>query len=259
MKTILLTAGLGNRNYSDAAYRLCSQGTSLFEFSDILVLNNENFSSICPISYEICKRYRLEDAPGFGYWCWKPELIHAAINGKFGNFDQVIWMDSGCEVNPNYISRRTFEQRIYHTQRYGFWLHALKSSDLMYTKSLVISQFPELNREQIESFQFQANYMHFSSEKAATSVDEWFTVAKDDIENLTLGTADKESPYFIEHRSDQSILSMVLKRRNIYCNRIDLPSGRSTRSAIRGVFEPVWISRNRGGKSIVPRFIASIP
>lgn len=259
MKTILLTAGLGERNYSEAAYRLSSQATSLFEFNDILVLNNENFRSICPISYEMYRQYRLEDTPGFGYWCWKPELIHAAINGKFGNFDQVIWMDSGCEVNSNVISRKIFENRIYHTQHCGFWLHALKSSDLMYTKALVISQFPELNREQIESFQFQANYMHFSSERAATSVEEWFTVAKDNIENLTLRTADNESSYFIEHRSDQSILSMVLKRRNVYYNRIDLPSGRSTRSAIRGIFEPVWISRNRGGKSIVPKFIDSIP
>jgi hypothetical protein len=60
-----------------------------------------------------------------------------------------------------------------------------------------------------------------------------------------------ESEYFIEHRFDQSIFSMVLKSFGIRPLARYVPvDGHSLKSQFRGLFHPIWTSRNRYGNTI---------
>lgn len=259
LKVALLTAGLAPENFERAAKRVIDASAKLYEFEEVLVLGVDSLERYCPVTAQRYREFLRPEIRGFGHWIWKPEFIYRTLSGEFGRFDQVIWVDSGCEINVNGISKAIFARRIVEADEKGFWLHALSSSDYQYSKRSVISQFPELSEEQLKSPQIQANYMHLSTHSALPLAEEWFTFATTKISNVNLEVMDNENPTFIEHRSDQSILSLSAKKRGLQYNQLNLPNGRSLRSAIRGISEPIWISRNRDGKSLIPRIIRLIP
>ena len=37
---------------------------------------------------------------GFGYWCWKPDIILNILN-KINNDDCLLYLDAGCHLNIN--------------------------------------------------------------------------------------------------------------------------------------------------------------
>ncbi len=259
LKIALLTAGLGAEKFERAAKRVIDASTRLYECDELLVLRVNNLERYCPVTAQRYREFLKPEIRGFGYWIWKPEFIYRTLSGEFGRFDQVIWVDSGCEINVNRISKAIFARRIVKTDEKGFWFHALSTSDYQYSKRSVISQFPELSEEQLKSPQIQANYMHLSTHSALPLAEEWFTCATTKISNTNLEFMDNENPTFIEHRSDQSILSLSAKKLRLQYNDINLPDGRSLRSVFRGISEPIWISRNRDGKSLIPKLIRLIP
>jgi hypothetical protein len=259
LNVALITAGIAPANFERAAARVAAKSLELYDFREVLVLSQKTLKHFCPVTARRYRDFLKPEVRGYGYWVWKPEFIYRTLAGEFGNFDQVIWIDSGCEINANVISRVIFAGRIEETDNKGVWLHALESSDDSYTKQFVVSQFPEISEIQLRSPQFQANYMHFSSQKALTIAEEWFAKTSENISNVNLDANARESKGFIEHRSDQSILSLVVKKHQIGYDRINLPSGGTNKSAIRAVFEPIWISRNRDGKSTIPKLIQCIP
>ena len=259
IRVALLSAGLKPSNFELASQRISFDAGSLYGFADILVLNSQNLSEYCPKVFQIYKDLLNEEVKGYGYWLWKPEFILGAMQGRFGKFDQVVWIDSGCEINSNLISRWRFRDRIARTQIQGYWLHALRSSENEYSKSKVKKLFPELSLDAMQSPQIQANYMHFSSQAALQLVQEWHDLSIASISNFNFEISESEHKNFVEHRNDQSVLSLLAKKHGFEQSRLDLPTGRSRRSVVRALTEPVWISRNRNGASVVPTWVRQIP
>lgn len=258
-KIVLLTAGLAPDNFVRAAKRISIEVRQLYKFSDIHVLGESNLAKYCPTTAKLYGEFLNPEIRGYGYWIWKPEFIYRVLAGEFGSVDQVVWVDSGCEVNANFVSKKVFARRVGATEDSGFWLHALQSTDYEYSKHDVISQFPEVSKLQLRSPQIQANYMHFSRNQGLPIVEEWFSRTTEKISNVNFETLNSENEEFVEHRSDQSILSLTAKSHGITFNRLNLPNGGSRKAMIRGIFEPIWISRNREGKSRIPRAIHWIP
>jgi len=255
----LLTAGLKPENFERASERVLKNSLTLYDFDARLNLRVEALEAYCPKTFQKYKTFLNPTVKGFGFWAWKPEFIYRVAIGQFGQFDQVVWIDSGCEINANIISKQIFAKRIEITENTGYWLHALNSSDKQYSKKNVISQFPKLRESQLRSPQIQANYLHLSTQKALPMIEEWFTKSIENISNIDLNSDLNQDESFIEHRSDQSLLSLIMKNNNVSYSRINLPNGRSVKSSFRGIFQPVWISRNRDGKSIIPKLISRIP
>ena len=258
-KVILLTAGLAPKNFRRAANRLKSDANELFEFEAIHVLQAENLEKNCPTVFKTYRTYLNEKTKGYGFWCWKPEFIYRTLKGDFGECNQVVWIDSGCEINSNLITRSIFRARIKSAQENGTWMHAIKSSDFQYSKRSLISQFPSLDIHKLRNPQIQANYLHLSGEVGLSIARKWLELTVSDINNIDLSSSKEESGEFVEHRSDQSILSLVTKSLNRKHNRMNLPNGSTLKSQIRGILEPVWISRNRDGETVVPNFLKKIP
>jgi hypothetical protein len=258
-KTALLTAGLEPKNFIRAAARLVNDAKKLYRFSEFIVLNTDSLAKYCPEVAKVYPTFLNSAVKGFGFWSWKPELIYRVAKGEFGCFDQVIWIDAGCEINSNLVSRRIFEHRILEADRIGYWFHALNSNEFQYSKMSVISKFPQLTHSNLISPQIQANYMHFSSKLSLPLLREWYLMTVETISNLDLTSSKTGDSQFIEHRSDQSLLSLVAKSHSYSHSRINLPNGRSAKSKIAGMFEPVWITRNRSGKSIVPPIMSRLP
>jgi hypothetical protein len=260
LRVALLTAGLSPGDLSAAARRVSTGAKALFEFKEVIVLNAENLGNYCP---EVKSRFGTllnEGIRGYGYWAWKPEFVYRVIKGEFGDFDQIVWVDAGNEINSNSLTRPIFTRRIKKASETGYWLQALENSDLEYTKREVIEQYPNINVSDLSRPQIQANYFHLQGEIGIKIAEAWFLKTIEKVENTNL-ECDKtlENENFIEHRSDQSILSLVCKSMNLLHSKLNLPSGNSTPSIIRGIVQPIWISRNRTGKSIVPDVLRRIP
>jgi hypothetical protein len=61
-------------------------------------------------------------------------------------------------------------------------------------------------------------------------------------------------------KCEQSILSLAIKSQNRVSVMSVPPAGnRGLKSQLRGIFNPVWVSRNRTGESIIPNWIRHVP
>lgn len=259
LRVALLSAGLSPKSFGLALHRIRSSSKFLYNFDEILTLDSGNIAEYCPKIFEVYRSFLNESVPGYGYWLWKPEFIFKALKGDFGKFDQVVWVDSGCEINPNYFSRLRFKHRIRQAQETGCWFHALENSENEFTKLDVKKLFPELDSKLMEAPQIQANYMHLSSTKSYSLIEAWYEMSISSISNFNFEISKHEHPKFIGHRSDQSTLSLNSKKFGFTPNRINLPSGGSRQSKLRALSEPVWISRNRTGESVIPAWIKRLP
>ena len=259
LKVALLTAGLGSQNFVQASERLISSSKKLYRFDSTFKLESQSLSLYCPRVTDLYGNYLNQFVPGYGFWIWKPEFIYRIAKGQFGKFDEIVWIDSGCEINVNYFSRLIFEYRINKAIETGHWLHALDNSENQYSKKSVKSQFSMLSDKSMAAPQIQANYMHLSIKEAMPLIRDWYRMSINSIRNFDFGVSSDEDEKFIAHRNDQSIFSLIAKKYGYTHARIDLPSGCSYRSVIRGLNEPVWIARNREGRSIIPNWIKLLP
>jgi hypothetical protein len=74
-----------------------------------------------------------------------------------------------------------------------------------------------------------------------------------------MSLSESEHIKFIGHRSDQSAFSLITKKYGYRPSKLNLPNGVSLKSRIRGLTEPIWISRNRTGQTIIPKWIQRLP
>jgi len=258
-KVALLTAALGSQNFLHATERVISTSRKLYDFDNCFRLEDQTLMKYCPQISQLYSKYLSKVFPGYGYWIWKPEFIYRIAIGTFGKFDQIVWVDSGCEINPNYFSRLRFKHRISQAQETGCWLHALENSENEFTKKDVKELFPELDRKLMETPQIQANYMHLSSNKSYPLIEAWYKMSISSISNFNFDISEHEHSKFVDHRNDQSAFSLNSKKFGFTPNRINLPSGDSRKSRLRALSEPVWISRNRTGESVIPAWIKRLP
>ena len=251
IKRIFLSAALG-RQYLGSVARLKEQVKLLSPNSEFVCLTSENLRELCPKTFTVYKNILVENIRGFGYFAWKPEMIYQAIQGKFGLYDEVVWIDAGCEVNSLAGARRVFKNRSEYVMENGIWTHALASPEACYTKKEVLSKYLSLDPN--PKIQFQANYMHFGVIKPTLVVNNWLDMAMEGVKNLDFELKVKQDKEFIEHRNDQSLFSISCKLNSITPNKLDISTGRGI-SVLRSLNQPIWISRNRTGTTIKPRWL----
>lgn len=250
-RTALLTAGLGQENFRASAERLIRQASELYRFDLVLNLGTSQVLDLCPTTAQIYEKFLNSKFPGFGFWAWKPEIVYEVASGKFGPIEQIVWVDSGCEIFSNDITRTVFRNRVISASRGYGWFHTLDTNDIEYSKRVVIEKFPNLKKESLGKPQIQANYFHLNVLKSMELIEKWYTYSRH-VNLMNLDVRKDEDVSFIEHRSDQSLLSLLTKDMSIYANAKNLPSGRTNFSKIRGMVHPIWIARNRTGNSILP-------
>jgi hypothetical protein len=251
-KWLLLTAGFGSPDMNAAAERVKSQAISLGIFDRVLAFSDADLETACPDVYKNYREYLSPSHKGFGYFSWKVELVSSALSGKFGDFDGVVWVDAGCEIYNAPWTRWRLRRWLKQTEKKGVFAYTLSTPEQDFTKKTLFNLFPNLNKED-RSPQFQATWFILHGEKGRSIANEWFRIALLNISTLDLSASPGgEVPSFVEHRFDQSILSLVLKDSKVSAERY-IPAGGNTGilSLIRArTLHPIWTSRNRTGQTI---------
>ncbi|HEX4849988.1 MAG TPA: hypothetical protein VFV08_04230 [Puia sp.] len=200
---------LSNSLYEKSRHRL-NDSASKFGISDIY---SYDFEEIKPTSFFSENRELLNQARGLGFWLWKPYLVLQAFN-NLNNNDVVIYSDSGIEIidKPDPLVRICSEHA--PVMLFG-------NSDLVnftWTKRDCFVLMNADHREFWYSLQCDAAFALFrKTDLSIRFLQDWLTFGSDpriisDIPN----TCGKKNLFgFVEHRWDQSVLSILARQYNL--------------------------------------------
>jgi len=217
---IFMTFGGGGQNYINAGNRLVSQANNLNIFdqnilyTDLDLKNNKQF-------WNKHKKFIENNKRGYGYWIWKPYLIQKTMN-NMNNGDILLYLDAGCELD--YRKRDILNNYINIIHKYyiiGTYIRIEKNWN---KKDLILHMNMNKNKY-LNTKQFQGGVLLiYVCNKTRKLINEWYNIACnyhmiDDSPSIS-----KNIKSFKEHRHDQSILSLLIKKYNLYNKDIHLKS-----------------------------------
>lgn len=85
----------GDSRMSKSLIRLSKQAHTLKFFDKIFLLDENNLSNSFKKKF---KKKLVLGSKGYGYWCWKPEIIMNIID-KIKDGDCLLYVDAGCHLN----------------------------------------------------------------------------------------------------------------------------------------------------------------
>ena len=121
----------------------------------------------------------------------------------------------------------------------------------------VIKFFNIDNLESLKLNHMQAGIlMMLKCDKIVSLITEWYEICSNNYNLIDDSPSiNKNNNYFVENRHDQSIFNLLVKKYNLI--NYDLGIYRNNRNTnkedyINGLMYPIWCSRNKTGKSILP-------
>jgi hypothetical protein len=254
-KWLAVTAGVGTPDFEEAAFRVRDALARSGVVDKVVAVTTRDLPDVCPETSVLYRDLMNTDTRGFGYMCWKAEVVNAAMQGKWGDFEGVIWIDAGCEVSINPLSVSRFHKFQDFARNNGVACFTLDTLEIEYTKRDLFDKFPELSPESAGK-QIQTTWFFLHGDRGRQVAREWF-------ETVMLGTnlldlnpsSNPEYDGFIENRYDQSTFSLVCKKNEIPVMRYKPTAGTGSYiSILRGLVNPIWTSRNRKGKTVKRKF-----
>lgn len=153
----------------------------------------------------------LETKSGAGLWLWKPYILLKALKEEAQEEDFVFYGDAGSFFirNCRHIIRR---------MKSDIWVSDISLVERQYTKEYAFQRMGCEDDIYRNTPQVQANFVCVRKSKESLDfVEEWLSLCCDF--NLISGNPEisqvVNDPKFIEHRMDQSILSLLSKKRKI--------------------------------------------
>jgi hypothetical protein len=248
---IAITAGFLPINFELAADRVERDLVGLYPFSKILKFTSNDLAVCAPKTLAKYSSFLKEDVPGYGYYSWKPEIVHRAISGEFGSCDGVVWIDGGCEILNTPWTRRKFQKEIALAEQTGYSVFELDTPENRFSKRDAIEVFSP-NLESDKTPQVQATHFFLHGEVGREIAEKWFGAGMEGIHMFDHTPSIQGDPEdFVLHKSDQSLFSLSLKSLGATERVTTPPAGnRGLFSRISAMRAPIWVSRNRDGESL---------
>lgn len=186
---------------------------------------------------------------------WKAELCLRGIQGDFGTYDGVIWVDAGCEIYDSSWTRKHLQKMLLHAKNYGIVAFTLSTPESKYTKASLFKQFPEIPAND-NLPQFQTTFFIAAGPKGTQILQEWCEKILSNISTVDEGDSYDQLGESVNHRHDQSVFSLVCKRFGVVPYNYRFPAGnRNMISRLSATRSVIWMARNRTGNSVIPRSI----
>ncbi len=218
---LFITFGGGRSGFRSAAKRLGGEVSNSSWKKDVLVLNESTASLSIGSEWVRHESWMKSNKKGFGFWLWKPLILKSALEGKFGRYQRVFYLDAGSQFSLE--SQRS-------SKRFDNYLETVSSGGgLAFSHragQFGIDDFsenrwsePELHKllgssqQIINSPQIQAGCL-FLTEKTYPVILKWLEVALTDSYRYLSGSEQNlEGLPGLQymHRHDQSILSPLWK------------------------------------------------
>ena len=257
MKTLFLTFGDGSPEFRAASARLEMQAKNIGVFTSVLSLDHESLIQVSP-EYLIAQisNMKLHTHPKY-FRAAKSWVIQAGLSGKFGKFDLICYADAGCEIAVNRITRLVLKGYLKKAFLYGGLAEQLPLPERNWTKKKTMNYF-QPSASHALSGQVQSGLSYWRvEEKNLDLVNQWCSLSDPKLD-LWQDPIDKasEEDYFIEHRHDQSIFSLLWKQAGLLVMPVNshwllrLPN-------LRSACIPIQTRRNRTGVTSLTRLSKS--
>jgi hypothetical protein len=251
MNWIFITAGVGSKDFEEAAERLGNQVAGFNLFSEIRVFKTSDVGKYCPELEIWYPGQNLGLIKGYGWYVWKSRFAKVALAESAGA-DGVMYLDAGCESSPNIFSKKKLEEMMSVAQESGACVFRVPTPEIFFTKKSVLERF-NLNPVDLDVYQFQSGSWLFSKEVGDRFISDWDSIVWEDKsfcdESESFGG---EFSDFKVNRYDQSIFSPLVRKYGFTAYK-QMPPGDISRfrSRIRFFFFPFAWARNRTGVSLV--------
>jgi hypothetical protein len=251
-----ITFGGNTQRYHNAVMRICKQAPLLRIFDTIKGYTEKYLQQ----DTDFWKKHHhfIENNPrGYGYWIWKSYIVKKRLE-EIDDNDVIVYVDAGCELNVNGSSRMyEYIQKTNETDTgiVGFQMPGL--NEKTWTKMDVLTR--------LNATEFADTPQIFSTaiiiRKCAKSVEimnEWYKTCSEYSMITDAPSTVPNHPSFRDHRHDQSVLSILLKKHK--CQLFNDETyfydeiNKVHKWFTHGIRYPIWTLRNRNSdlsKSIV--------
>lgn len=200
----------GNEEYKETQELNSKTGMSVGGFDKVFSFGPNDIESAFKREYANI----LEIKRGNGLWLWKPYFINKVLN-ECDDGDYIFYCDSGAYFKKNI-------DEIISSLREGekIWVSDNPLIESCFTKPLCFEKMDCKCKEYMETNQIQATYMMFiNGIESRKFVNEWLNLCEDyeliTPENNMYNIDQHNKIQFIAHREDQSIFSLLCKKRGI--------------------------------------------
>lgn len=178
-------------------------------FGKVDKVKNYSPSDLDEVFYEKNKSI-LNQNKGGGYWLWKPYIIKKTLE-EISENDVLIYVDSGLLIIRDL--RELVE--ILNESGNDVMLFDFPLIEIQWTQKSVFDHLEMDNEEAKFSRQFMANILIFKKTNYTINfVNEWLNLCQHPM-LLISNSQIENSPFFIAHKEDQSILSVLAKKYGI--------------------------------------------
>jgi len=150
---------------------------------------------------------------GYGYWLWKPYLILKQME-RMNNGDTLLFLDSGCDI---VVSQKADLVRLIELVKTELIIGSkYPSPERKWSKMDLISALGGNNEQSLNSYQYQGGVnLFYKCDLVMVLLNEWYETCcnyhlLDDSPSVLPNDVG-----FCEHRHDQSVFSLLLKKYNI--------------------------------------------
>jgi len=252
-KIHFITFGGPSQNYYDAVNRLCNQAKEFNLFDTIIGYTDKDLKNDKDF-WEKNGKFIKNNTRGYGYWIWKAYLIKKSLE-NINDDDILLYLDCGCELNidgierfKNYLIPKTNEKKIIGTYA--------SSTELDYTKMDLIEFLQMEKSNRLSQPHMQAGcLMMLNCDIIKKLYNEIYDLTSNNYHLIDDTPSLKNNhPNFIEHRHDQSVFNLFVKKYNLLNYDFDPTYWGGTAEAdvynTYGKNFPIWYCRNRTGISI---------
>jgi hypothetical protein len=215
MKIVFLTYGGGNLKYYNAVNRLVKEMKNFYNFDKIVTYTDLELQKT--EYYTKHKDFIKSNRRGNGYWIWKAYYVYNELQ-KLDDDDILLYLDCGFEINEKGIER--FLWYIEETKNKGnlFFYLEDKHTDKKWNKMDTIKKI-QVDENLLEEPQVISGAFFIKKNKENMLLfKEWYDICQDYQMINDMPSIEKNFYEFIEHRHDQSVLSLLVKKYNM--NRI---------------------------------------
>jgi hypothetical protein len=191
---------------------------------------------------------------GYGYWRWKPQIVYQQLQSLPKSVPGLWYLDAGCTIFSSAAARVRMRQYLDFGLQTGvgtFFQLPSNYSDLAFTKEMTHSAIP-ISAELQATGQIQATAFFLANTDDGLSLARrWADLSEreelfDDSCNFrTLACPEN---LFVAHRHDQSVLSLLVKSREIPVLSDELNQDRATtlhQVSGQGVEVPILATRHK--------------
>jgi len=259
MKSLFITAAIGSSDFHSAGQRIVSQASQFALFDQQICVTESDLVEICPQIFETFSEDELSIEYKYGFYSWKSSIAAAAMQGFWGNFDLVFYLDAGCELVPSFWNKRKLKQLMDSAEKTGIVAFAINTTERKYTKKLLLENM-QASETSISSNQFQSGSWFLCGDIGRDFAFQWDQKVWESRKFIDESISPfGEDEQFIAHRHDQSVFSLLCKKFSIkpQLRNPPGPTDNFLRILINTKF-PFWWARNRTGKTIIPKGISNV-